>query len=102
MIKLVIGIIIYLILVVAGLFLMSQKIFGTSKILNTLVAIAVVAFIISGPFVLLHCYLNISNAPQVPEPIEIAEGVRYMNNKWIEQNYYETTGSENINLGLDL
>ena len=72
MIKLIIGIIIYLILVVTGLLLITKKIFGTSKLLNTLVAIAVVALIISGFFVLLRCYLSISNTSQVPEPIEIA------------------------------
>ena len=73
MIKLIIGIIIYLILVVSGLLLISKKIVGTCKLLNTLVVIAVVALIISGFFVLLRCYLSISNTSQVPEPIEIAE-----------------------------
>lgn len=74
MIKLIIGIIIiYLILVVTGLLLITKKIFGTSKLLNTLVAIAVVALIISGFFVLLRCYLSISNTSQVPELKEIAE-----------------------------
>ena len=71
MIKLIIGIIIYLILVVTGLLLITKKIFGTSKLLNTLVVIAVVALIISGFFVLLRCYLSISNTPRVPESIEI-------------------------------
>lgn len=73
MIKLIIGIVIYLILVVTGLLLITKKIFGTSKLLNTLVAIAVVALIISGFFVLLRYYLSISNTPRVPELREIAE-----------------------------
>ena len=73
MIKLIIGIIIYLVLVVSGLLLITKKIFGTSKLLNSIVAIAVFALIISGFFVLLRCYLSINNTPQVPEPIEITE-----------------------------